>query len=152
MSERDEPSTDAVGEPAGGSKTSVRPPALTLVAILLALEALLVWALVAWQVFELLTAEPASYTSAIAILVIAVIAAVWVSAIALNVLRRRSWVRAAAVTWQLLQIAVAVGAFQGIYARSDVGWALLVPSLVVIVLLFTPRVVAATTRDPGASA
>lgn len=156
MSESEQPEKDAKGDVGDDSGTvsgaSTRPPALILVAIILTLEALLVWAAVAWQVLELLTAEPTSYVSAIALLVVAVIAAVWVSTIALNVLRRRSWVRAAAVTWQLLQIAVAIGAFQGIYARPDVGWALLVPSLVVIVLLFTPRVVAATTREHDTSA
>ena len=85
--------------------------------------------------------------SAIAILVLLLIAATWVSAIALNVLRHRSWIRGAAVTWQLVQIAVAFGAFQGMYARPDIGWALLVPSIVVIVLLFVPSVMAATGAE-----
>jgi len=36
-------------------------------------------------------------------------------------------------------ISIAVGAFQGLFARPDVGWALLVPAVTVIgLLLWTP--------------
>lgn len=126
-----------------GSHTR-RPPALLALAALLAAEALLVWAAAAWLVFELLTATPTSLAGAVAILVLVVVAALWVSAIAWGALRARSWIRGAALTWQLVQIFVAIGCFQGLYARVDVGWALLLPSLAVIVLLFTPRVLAAT--------
>ena len=119
---------------------------LRVLALLLAAEALLVWAAVVWQVVELLTSTPASMTSALAILVIGVLAAVWVSAIAWNALKGRHWVRAAAATWQFVQIAVAVGLFQGVYARPDLGWALLIPSSVVLVLLLSPSVVGAMSR------
>jgi hypothetical protein len=46
----------------------------------------------------------------------------------------------------VLQIAVAIGCFQGLFARPDIGWALLVPAVLALVLLFTPPVVAATAR------
>lgn len=121
-----------------------RPRALVVVAVLLTGEALLLWATLVWLVFELITAIPTSLARAGAILVLVLIAALWVSAIAFNTVRRRSWIRGAALTWQLVQIAIAIGCFQGLYARAEVGWALLVPSFVVISLLFTPPVVAAT--------
>ncbi|MFT2818020.1 hypothetical protein [Leifsonia sp. A12D58] len=124
-----------------------RPTGLKVLFALIVAEALLLWGVVCWQIIELLTDTPASMSSAIAILVILLIAAVWVTAIALNVLRRRSWIRGAAVTWQLVQVAVAIGCFQGIYARPDIGWALLIPSIVVLVLLFTPSVLAATGAE-----
>jgi hypothetical protein len=121
-----------------------RPLALLVAAALLTLESITLWGVVVWQVVELLTATPTSFTSAIALLVIALIAAVWVSAIALNVLRHRSWIRAAAVTWQLLQIAVAIGLFQGVDANPVLGLAIIIPSVVVIGLMFVPSVLAAT--------
>jgi hypothetical protein len=121
-----------------------RPPALLVAAALLALEAITLWGVVVWQVIELLTATPASYTSAIALLVIALIAAAWVSAIALNVLRHRSWIRAAAVTWQLLQVAVGIGLFQGVDANPVLALAIIIPSVVVIGLMFVPSVMTAT--------
>lgn len=124
-----------------------RSRALLVLAVLLAVEAITLWGVAVWQVTELLTAKPASLTSAIAILVIVLIAAAWVSAIALNVLRHRSWVRAAAVTWQLLQIAIGIGLFQGVDANPVLGLAIVMPSVLVIGLLFVPSVMTATGAE-----
>ena len=140
MSKQPDQSQDASAEARAGRW----PRALVVVAVLLAGEALLMWATLAWFVFELITVIPTSLASAVAMLVLVLIAAVWVSAIAYNTVRRRSWIRGAALTWQLVQIAIAIGCFQGFYARAELGLALLVPSIVVILLLFTPSVVAAT--------
>jgi hypothetical protein len=116
-----------------------------LVGILIA-EAALLWVAFGWQVYQLVTSEPASLPSAIALIVINALVAVWVSAIAVNAGKGRSWVRGAALSWQLVQIAIAIGAFQGVFARPDVGWALLIPSVVVIVLLLMPGVLSADDR------
>ena len=51
------------------------------------------------------------------------------------------------MTIQILQIAVAVGCFQGLVARPDLGWALLIPAIVAGVLALTPSVVRATVRN-----
>jgi phosphoglycerol transferase MdoB-like AlkP superfamily enzyme len=143
VSEPQDQAPDAVPTAPG-----TRPPAaLLLLTVLLSLEAAVLWAVSVWQVFELLTDRPASFASAVAILVILVIAALWVTAMAVGVLRRRPWIRGAAVTWQLVQLAVGVGMFQGADARPDLGWALVVPAVVVIALLFTPGVVAAMARQ-----
>lgn len=120
-----------------------------LVGILIA-EAALLWVAFAWQVYQLVTSEPASLPSAIALIVINVLVAVWVSAIAVNAGKGRSWVRGAALSWQLVQIAISIGAFQGVYARPDVGWAILIPSVVVIILLLSPGVISADDRGRAA--
>lgn len=99
-------------------------------------------------VFELVTVVPASYPGAVAILLLAVVAAVWLFVVAVNTLGAKPWVRGAALTWQVLQLAVALGSFQGLFARDDVGWYLLVPAVIVLCLLFTRSVMAATARRP----
>ena len=120
-----------------------------LVAILIA-EAALLCAAFVWQVYQLITSEPTSLPSAIALIVINALVAVWVSVIAVHASRNRSWVRGAALSWQLVQIAIAIGAFQGVYARPDVGWALLIPSVLAIILLLTPGILgAAGDRQEG---
>lgn len=146
MSERKEPDQDLWTRLRSQVRDQIRVPGLAVFTVLLAVEAAVLWALAAWLVFELLTQTPASLGGGLAITALAVIAAVWVSAITLGTLARRPWIRGGAVTWQLVQIMVAVGCFQGLYARPDVGWAILVPSLVVLVLAFTPRIVAATSH------
>ncbi|WP_240632377.1 MULTISPECIES: hypothetical protein [unclassified Cryobacterium] len=137
-----DPSQDGLDAP----RPARRSRALIALVLLLAAEAALLWAAVLWLILELLTDQPASFASALAILVLTIVAAVWVSAITVGALRGRSWIRAAAVTWQLVQVFVAIGCFQGLYARPDLGWALLIPSVLVIVLLLTRSVVEATSR------
>jgi hypothetical protein len=140
-----DPRLDGQDEP----RPARRARALTALALLLAAEAAVLWAAVVWLVLELLTDQPTSYASAVAILVLAVAAAAWVTTIAVATLRARPWIRAAAMTWQFVQVFIAIGCFQGFYARPDVGWALLIPSALVAVLLFTRSVLDATsTREP----
>ncbi|NYJ20196.1 hypothetical protein [Glaciibacter psychrotolerans] len=124
------------------------PIGLRVVATLLWAEALLLWAAVAWLIFEFLTSTPSSVPGALVILAIVLIASIGVSLVAAGAARGRSWMRSPAVVWQLMQIAVAVGCFQGLYARADLGWLLLIPSVLVLVLLFTPKVIDAT-RNSG---
>ena len=131
----------------GTDRGRAHPPLLIALAALLGLEALLVTAVAVWLLIELLTVRPESYASAVAIVALAVVAAVWVFATALAALRGRGWSRGSAVTIQVLQIAVAVGCFQGLYAQPVLGWALLIPALAGIVLALSPQVVRATARN-----
>ncbi|WP_223360078.1 hypothetical protein [Leifsonia sp. ZF2019] len=124
-----------------------RPPALIALAVILFLEAALVTGLAGWLLVELLTVTPESFATAIAIFILTLLAAIWVIVTAAGILRRRGWARASTVTIQILQIAVAVGCFQGLVARPDLGWALLIPALVAGVLALTPSVVRATVRN-----
>ncbi len=123
-----------------------KSPQVIVLSTLIFLEAALVVGATAFLVFELVTATPDSLASALALTVLTALAAVWVTAIAIGVLRGRPWSRGAAIVWQVLQIAVAVGAFQGSFARAEIGWLLLLPALAALVLLFSRPVVEATRR------
>ena len=132
------------GEPGRGGVRA----ALAVVSVLLFLEAVVVSALVVWLVIDLISLEPSSYVTAIALIALVVIGAIWVWAVAVASLRRAPWSRAAAIVWQILQLSVAIGAFQGLFARADVGWALLVPAIIIIgLLLWTPVRIAYSRPD-----
>lgn len=131
--------------PVGGRGTD-RPRLLIVVVVLLFAEAAALGALAAFLVVEVFVAASDSIISAIALALITALAAVFVAAIALGALRGRAWIRGAAITVQLLQITVAIGAFQGIFARPDVGWLLLAPAVAILALLFTRQVLAATSE------
>jgi len=133
--------------PAASVSGGVRA-ALIVVTALLFLEAAALVAIVVWLVVDLLALQPSSYATAVALIVLVVIGAVWVGAVAIGSLRRAPWTRAAAIVWQILQVSIAVGAFQGLFARPDVGWLLLVPAVTVIGLLLWAPVRLAYTR-PG---
>ena len=130
-------------------QTDRKHPVVIVLAGLVFAECALIATATIYLVVEILVATPASYVSAIALTVLTAIAAVWLALIAVNILRGRAWVRGATVVWQVLQIAVAIGCFQGLFARPDIGWALLIPAIVALVLVFTPPVVAATARRDG---
>lgn len=130
-------------------RVSRRPPLLIVLAALLFLECALLVAATVYLVIGLLVARPDSYASAVAILVLTALAAIWLGTMAAHTLLGRSWIRGAAVVWQVLQIAIAIGSFQGLFARPDVGWLLIAPAILVLVLLFTPSVTAVTKRPEG---
>jgi hypothetical protein len=128
------PSDGASGRPDGGVRA-----ALLTVNIVLVLEALAVVAVAIWLIVDLVSLQPTSYATAIALIVLVIVGAIWVGATAVASFSRAPWSRAAAIVWQILQVSIAVGAFQGLFARPDVGWVLLVPAITVIgLLLWTP--------------
>lgn len=104
-------------------------------------------AIAVWLIVELLIETPQSLASAIALIVLAAVAAAFLVAVVIGALRRAGWIRGAVLTWQVVQIAVAIGAFQGTLARPDIGWLLLIPSVAAILLTFAPTVTRALRRD-----
>lgn len=126
-----------------------KPPLLVVVSAILWAECAVLSSLIVTLVVDLLRAEADSFSSAIALLVLAILAAGWLGAMAVGAARARPWIRGGAIVWQLLQCAVAVTTFQGVFASPLVGWALLVPAVFVLGLLFTPSVIAATKREQG---
>ena len=128
-----------------GSRRRHHPLVLLLAAVLF-LEAAALAAATVVLIFELLVARPDSFASAVALTVCAAIATVWVFLIALKSLRGRAWIRGAAIVVQVLIGALALGSFQGLWSRVDIGWLLLIPAILVIVLLFTKPVLAETSH------
>jgi len=124
-----------------------RHPLLVALTVIVFAEAALLAVAALWLILELLVDEPSSVASALALTALVILAAVWLSIVGANTLRGAPWVRSAIVVWQVLQIAIAVGCFQGFFARPDVGWALLLPALIALVLVFTRPVMAATARE-----
>ncbi|MFD3448554.1 hypothetical protein ACFDTO_28550 [Microbacteriaceae bacterium 4G12] len=104
-------------------------------------------AIAVWLIVELLVETPQSLASAIALVVLAAGAAAFLVAVVVGALRRSGWIRGAVITWQVVQIAVAIGALQGTLARPDIGWLILVPSVVAILLTISPTVSRALARD-----
>lgn len=127
--------------------TPVKNPLLVILAIIVFAECALLTVATIYLVVEIFVDTPSSYASALFLTVLTAIAAIWLGFIGVHILRGSPWVRGATVVWQILQIAVAIGCFQGFFARPDLGWALLLPALAALVLLFTKPVIEATRRE-----
>lgn len=122
-----------------------RPGLLWALIALLTLEFLALAALAVTLLVEVLVAPATSVASGIALTIVAFIAAAWLGAIVVGTLRGQAWIRAAAIVWQFLQVAVGVGALQGTVAQPGWGWPLIVVAAVVFLLLFAKPVVAVTS-------
>jgi hypothetical protein len=128
-----------------------RPALLWLLVALLTVEFLAVAALAVTLLFETLTAPSATLGGGIALTIVGFVAAAWLGAIVVGTLRGQAWIRAAAIVWQVLQVAVGVGALQGQVAQPAWGWPLIAFAAVVFLLLFTKPVVAMTSARRSAS-
>ncbi|GAA4686569.1 hypothetical protein [Frondihabitans cladoniiphilus] len=95
-------------------------------------------------VVEIITTHPDSYASGVAFIVLALVATVWLAYMVIGALRGRAWMRGAAIVWQVIQFAIGIGCFQGLTATPAIGWFLVVPAVLVVVLLFTRPVVERT--------
>lgn len=124
------------------------PASLVALAVVLFLESAVLAVVSIWFLIEILTTRVNSIGGSILTLALALGATAWVAAAAVGALRGRSWVRGAALTWQLCQLAVAVGAFQGIFAQPTIGFAILVPTVLALILLFVPSTTNVLRRDP----
>ena len=114
--------------------------------IVLALEFLAVAVVTVILLVELLVAPATSVASGIALVVLAAIAALWLGSLLVGLWRSRPWVRSGIVVWQVLQGALAIGAFQGVFRVPAVGWALLLPALVAITLVLSKSVTTTLAR------
>jgi hypothetical protein len=118
---------------------------------LLTVEFLLVAALTVLSVVSLVEGGAGSLASGIALTVIVALAAIWLGAMVIGALRGQAWIRAAAVVWQVIQIAVGIGALLGALSQPWIGWPLAIVGVAAFILLFTPSVVEATRhRDDTA--
>ena len=131
--------------------TTRRPALLWVLVVLLSIEFLGVAALAVVLLVETLTASGASVGGGIALTIIGFVAAAWLGAIIVGTLRGQAWIRAAAIVWQVLQVAVGVGALQGQVAQPVWGWPLIILAAFVFLLLFLKPVVALTSVRRDAS-
>jgi hypothetical protein len=123
-----------------------RPVALLVLIVVVGLEFLAMAAATVFLLVELLVTPTSGVASGIALIVLAVLATLWLGAMVVGLRRGRAWVRSAVVVWQVLQGALAIGAFQGVFRVPAVGWALLIPALLGITLVLSRSVTAVLVR------
>lgn len=127
---------------ADGAPASKRALGTVLVRVLtavLGVEALATAGVVALLAIEQFVDVPTSRTSSIALLGLAVVALALVIALVAGAVRRAPWVRGAAITWQVLQLAAAWTLLQGDLATA-IGWALTVLAVVGIMCAVHPAI------------
>ena len=122
----------------------IRPVGLVVAAGLVALEGVFVGVLAARLGLALVTGDTKSLVTSVALFALVAAAAVWVIYVAFSLFKGKRWARSGGVFWQLVQLAVATGSFSGQFGSQAIGWSLIIPSVVVLALLLSKKVVAAT--------
>jgi hypothetical protein len=123
-----------------------KPALLYVLSALIFIESLGILAYAIYLGVEIFSGHPTSLATSVAIAVTILVLAVLVFALGLATLRARPWIRGATVTVAILQLLLAYSII--ITKAPTLGWILAVPAVLLIVLVFTPPVLRATTRPP----
>jgi hypothetical protein len=116
-----------------------KKPAVAFVAAILTLETLAATGVTGLLVWDIATQTPDSVSSAVALVLMVAGATLWIALTTIAFIRGRSSSRGSALVWQVLQAALGMASNQGVFARPDIGGALLVPALAAIALLLFSR-------------
>jgi len=129
--------------PPGAASRRATPPALVAAVAGVGLEALVLLGVGTLYLVELVRSGTTDVVFAGLTVALAVAAGVGLAVCARGLARHRRWARAPVVTWQLLQSAAVAPALGGPFRPGAI--ALLAVAAVVVVALFTPAVVRATS-------
>lgn len=149
-----DPSLPSDGEPplqddgAPQSGRPRRPWGVSVGALVLSLESLSLLVAGAFAVAAIFNDGSGSLGGGLFLAVLLVGLGAGLAAVAVQFYRGYRWTRSAAFVWQLLMLTVAVPTLLSGFTVT--GFLLLVPPLALLVLLFTPAVVAFTLRTGGA--
>lgn len=126
------------------------PAGLIAVIVIVALEASVLAFFGVQLGLGILAGESRAFTTAIALFAMVAAAAAWLFYVAFSLTRAKRWARSAALFWQLVMLAIASGSFTGQFGSQAIGWALVAPAAVVLILVFTKPVVESTLEgaDP----
>ena len=123
-----------------------RSPALVALLVVVGVEFAALVVVTVVLIVELVLAPVTSIASGIALTILSAIAALWLGSLFIGLRNRRPWVRSGIIVWQVLQGALAIGAFQGVFRVPAVGWLLLIPALLGITLVLSRQVTEALAR------
>lgn len=117
------------------------------IAIVLSLQALVLWALLGWSIYSVITGDSASFISAVGLTFVVFLATVWVSNIAYGVIRLRSSAHTPAMVIQLLIASIGAASFGGEFGNLLIGWLAILPSTIAFFLLLSKATRAAFGKN-----
>lgn len=117
------------------------------IAIVLSLQALVLWALLGWSIYSVITGDSASFISAVGLTFVVFLATVWVSNIAYGVIRLRPSAHTPAMVIQLLIASIGAASFGGEFGNLLIGWLAILPSTIAFFLLLSKATRAAFGKN-----
>lgn len=119
----------------------------TIGAVILAIESLAVLGFGAWMLLDLFSGQAKSLPAALTLIALYLAAGTWVGYLAFGVRKGARWARSGAIFWQTCQLFLASQSFTGRGASPVIGIALILPSVLVLALMFSKPVLADSKRQ-----
>ena len=116
---------------------------LRAISIAYFLEALVLYLATIASIWAMTTSQSKALLTDSALVLLTLGAAIWLTFAGLAITKGKRWARSAGVFWQLIQLTIALGTFE---ASLLGGFAIAVPSIAVLLTLFLPDVVRATSE------
>ena len=115
-----------------------KPAQLKVLVAITGAETLAVAVFLTFGLIDILTGQEKSLALSAALDALIAAFVIWGVLITKGLWQLKSWARSSSVFWQTAQLAIAWESFQGgETARPDIAWLLIVPSAIVLALLFT---------------
>lgn len=124
-----------------------KPAQLKVLVAITSLETLAVAIFLAMGIINIITGQEKSLTLSAALDVLIAAFVVWGVFITKGLWQLRSWAKSSSIFWQTAQLAIAYESFQGANANPAIAWALIVPSVAALALIFTSPVSKLLRRD-----
>ena len=116
------------------------PRALSAATLIIAVEALVLWAVGVWSIIALVQNDNTSFVSAIFLVGIVLGGALWASNVAIGVWRLKRWALSPALILQLLIASIGVASFGGEFGNLALGMGMLIPAGAAFFMLFSKNV------------
>ncbi|MDG2497249.1 MAG: hypothetical protein P8M68_03600 [Aquiluna sp.] len=122
------------------TQLSKKPRILLLAVLITALQSVALWGLALWSLISVLQGNSLSLVSAAFLTGLVAAGALFLSNVALGMLRLRRWAYTPSFVMQLLIVSIGVASFGGEYGVVVIGLGLLVPSTFVFVTMLSKNV------------
>lgn len=124
-----------------------KPVQLKVLVAITGLETAAVATALALGVIALVLTQEKNLGMGIALDVLIAAFVVWGVFITKGLWQLKSWAKSSSIFWQTAQLAIAFESFQGANANPAIAWALIIPSVIVLALLFTSPLSKLLRRD-----
>jgi hypothetical protein len=124
-----------------------KPVQLKVLVAITGLETAAVATALALGVIALVLTQEKNLGMGIALDVLIAAFVVWGVFITKGLWQLKSWAKSSSIFWQTAQLAIAFESFQGANANPAIAWALIIPSVIVLALLFNSPLSKLLRRD-----
>ena len=124
-----------------------KPAPLMLLVTITGAEAVAVAVFLAIGIVNIIGGHEKSLTLSASLDALIAAFVVWGALITKGLWQLKSWARSSSIFWQTAQLAIAYESFQGETANPAIGWALIIPSVAVLALMFTNPLANLLKRD-----